>query len=79
MDSAEQTQTQIIEQIRSICGGSPKSGDSLAMIGVDSVAMAELTLVLEKKFSIEIDDEILDVDTIDELTRYVMNKQAAVQ
>lgn len=77
MDSAEQTQNQIIEYLKKICGGSPQPSDSLAMIGVDSVAMAELTFELEKKFSITIDDDILDVETISELTQYVLQRQSA--
>jgi acyl carrier protein len=45
------------------------------MIGIDSVAMAELTFELEKRFSIKIDDDILDVDTVDELVQYVVVRQ----
>ena len=51
---------------------------SLAMIGIDSVAMAELTFELEKRFSIKIDDDILDVDTVDDLIQYVTNRKTAM-
>lgn len=73
--SLESIEAKIIEHLRKIVGGSPQSDDSLALIGVDSVAMAELTFELEKQFSIKIDDEILDVDTIRELTHYVIARQ----
>ena len=75
MDSVElqSTQTQIIDYLKKVCGGSPQGNDSLSMIGIDSVAMAELTFELEKRFAIKIDDDILDVDSVDELVQYVMS------
>lgn len=78
MDSVEiqSTQTQIIDYLRKVCGGSPQGNDSLAMIGIDSVAMAELTFELEKRFSIKIDDDILDVDSVDELVQYVIARKS---
>ncbi len=78
MDSVEiqSTKTQIIDYLRKVCGGSPQGNDSLAMIGIDSVAMAELTFELEKRFSIKIDDDILDVDSVDELVQYVIARKS---
>jgi acyl carrier protein len=70
-DAAEK---QILEYIAKVVGSHPKPSDSLALLGVDSVAMAELTFELEKRFAIQIDDDILDVDTIRELTQYVLTR-----
>ena len=80
MDSTDPqaTKTQILEYLKKVCGGSPKGNDSLSLIGIDSVAMAELTFELEKRFSIRIEDDILDVDTVDELVGYVVARQAAI-
>ena len=77
MDSVDfqSVQTQIVEYLRKVCGGSPQGNDSLAMIGIDSVAMAELTFELEKRFAINIDDDILDVDSVDELVQYVVARK----
>lgn len=79
MDSVElqSTRTQIIDYLRKVCGGSPQGNDSLAMIGIDSVAMAELTFELEKRFAIKIEDDILDVDSVDELVHYVIKRKSA--
>jgi len=79
MDSVElqTTRTQIIDYLRKVCGGSPQGNDSLAMIGIDSVAMAELTFELEKRFAIKVDDDILDVDSVDELVHYVVTRKSA--
>ena len=79
MDSVElqSTRTQIIDYLRKVCGGSPQGNDSLAMIGIDSVAMAELTFELEKRFAIKVDDDILDVDSVDELVHYVVTRKSA--
>jgi len=81
MDSIEQrsTQSQIFDYLKAVCGSMPKGNDSLAMIGIDSVAMAELTFELEKRFSIKINDDILDVDSVDELVQYVVNRQASAR
>lgn len=79
MESVElqSTRTQIIDYLRKVCGGSPQGKDSLALIGIDSVAMAELTFELEKRFSIKIDDDILDVDSVDDLIQYVEARKIA--
>ncbi|MBU6174465.1 MAG: acyl carrier protein [Planctomycetes bacterium] len=73
--SLEVAESQIIAYLSKIVGGTPRPSDSLAVLGVDSVAMAELTFELEKRFGIQIDDDILDVDTIRELTQYVISRQ----
>jgi acyl carrier protein len=77
MDS-NSTKSQILEYLKKVCGGSPIGSDSLAMIGIDSVAMAELTFELEKRFDIQIGDDVLDVDTVDELVNYVVARQSAM-
>ncbi|MEQ1825086.1 MAG: acyl carrier protein [Pirellula sp.] len=74
----QSTRTQIVEYLKTSCGVLPKGDDSLSMIGVDSVAMAELTFELEKRFSIKIDDDILDVETVDELVQYVVDRRTAI-
>lgn len=72
MDVVEQ---EIIDYLRQACGGNPRPSDSLAMIGIDSVGMAELTFELEKRFSIRVDDDVLDVETVSDLAQYVRNRQ----
>ncbi len=67
---------QILEHLKRICGGNPTIQDSLALIGVDSVGMAELTFDIEKQFSIQVDDSVLDVETVAELVEYVRARQA---
>jgi acyl carrier protein len=36
--------------------------------------MAELTFELEKQFRIQVDDEVLEVETVGELVNYVRSK-----
>ena len=52
-------------------GRSVHGDDRLSSLGVDSVAMAEFIGTLEKRFQFDADAEILDVDTVDELVRYI--------
>lgn len=74
MDVIEQ---EIVDYLRKSIGGNPRSTDSLAVIGIDSVGMAELTFELEKRFSIRVDDDVLDLETVADLVRYVRERQQA--
>lgn len=75
MYNFETTQNQVLSYLEDVCGKMPKMSDSLALIGIDSVAMAEMTFDFEKKFSFKVTDEILDVETVEELVRYVYDHQ----
>lgn len=56
-------------------GGQPQLSDSLILVGVDSVGMAELTFDIEKQFKIHVDDGVLEVDTVQDLVDYIREKQ----
>jgi acyl carrier protein len=71
MENIAETQTQVIEYLTKVVGSRPHMDDSLAMIGIDSVAMAELTFELEKRCGLKIDDAILDVETVGQLVNYM--------
>ena len=60
----EAIQEKVVELVGEICGNRAKLDDSLALLGIDSVSMAELTIEMEKKFGIRINDDIMDVETI---------------
>lgn len=68
MDNIEEV---LLSKLAEKFGGSPQLNDSLALIGVDSVGMAELTFEIEKLFSIHVDDAVLDVETVQELAEYI--------
>lgn len=57
-------------------GNQPELDDSLLMLGIDSVGMAELTYDIEQRFKISIDDTLLDVDTVQDLANYIRQKQS---
>ncbi len=71
MDAIEQ---EVLTKLRKLVEVEPKPSDSLALIGLDSVAMAELTFELEKSFKIRFDEDIVDVETVSELVEYVRQK-----
>jgi acyl carrier protein len=79
MESFEATQAQVLSYLEKVCGTMPQLTDSLALIGIDSVAMAEMTFDFEKQFSFKITDDILDVETVEELVRYVFDRQHSSQ
>jgi acyl carrier protein len=75
METIEETQAQVMEYLTKVVGTQPHLEDSLAMIGIDSVAMAEMTFELEKRFGIKIDDEILDVESVRQLVEYLHSRK----
>jgi acyl carrier protein len=65
----------LLQQLGEKFGGRPKLSDSLILIGVDSVGMAELTFEIEKNYGIRVDDEVLEVDTVQELANYIRQRR----
>lgn len=74
MDTIESV---LLGQLAEKFGGQPQLSDSLILVGVDSVGMAELTFDIEKRFNILVDDGVLDVDTVQDLADYIREKQVA--
>jgi acyl carrier protein len=75
MVSLEATQAQVLTYLEKVCGTRPAMSDPLAIIGIDSVAMAEMIFDFEQRFSCKIGDDILDVETVEELVRYLFDHQ----
>ena len=66
-----EVETVLLELVSREFGRTAHAGDRLSALGVDSIALAEFLGVIEERFKIEADAEILDVDTLEELVRYV--------
>ncbi len=75
MDSIEQS---LITQLHEKFGIRPELEDSLSVLGVDSVSMAEFTLEIEKNFGIRVDDEVLSIDSVGQLAEYIRERVAKV-
>jgi len=75
MESIEVTKAQVLQYLEKVCGSKPDLNESLAVIGIDSVAMAEMTFDFEKRFACRISDDILDVQTVEQLVDYVAERQ----
>ncbi len=71
MDSIEQY---ILERVRFHTDEDVTLSDSLAIVGIDSVTMAELTFELERHFKIRVGDDVVQVETIGELVEYVRER-----
>ena len=72
MNSIEE---KLLTQLEEKFGNRPELSDGLAYIGVDSVGMAELTVEIEKDFGIAVQDDIVSVDTVQELADYIRERQ----
>lgn len=71
----ESIEDKLLSQLTEKFGTRPDLSDGLAYIGVDSVGMAELTVELEKEYGIVVNDDIVGVDTVQELADYIRSRQ----
>ena len=76
MDTVEQ---QIAQALQDELGRPVTAADSLGRLGIDSLRMAELASGLEHRFGIRVDEELLDVDTVEELADYVRRRMSDAQ
>jgi acyl carrier protein len=67
----ESVKTEVLQALTAKFGGCPQMADELASFGVDSLGMAELIAEFEERFHIKADEEILGIETVAELIRYV--------
>lgn len=79
MEPVERIEDVLLRNLADKFGGRPQLSDSLMLIGIDSVGMAELTYEIEKQFGIRVDDSVLDVDSVQQLADYIRARQNAVQ
>lgn len=70
----ESIEDKLLTQLEHKFGRRPELDDGLAFIGVDSVGMAELTVEIEKDFGIRVGDDIVGVDTVQELADYIRER-----
>ncbi len=71
MDSIED---KLLRSLAEKFGGQPELSDELGLLGVDSVGMAELTVEIEKDFGIPVHDDILAVETVQQLVDYIRER-----
>ena len=74
----ESIEDRLLASLTEKFGGHPELSDGLAYIGVDSVGMAELTVDIEKDFGIRVQDDIVSVDTVQELADYIRERLAPI-
>ena len=70
----ESIEDKLLASLAEKFGARPELSDELAFIGVDSVGMAELTVEIEKDFGIRVQDDIVNVDTVQDLANYVRER-----
>jgi acyl carrier protein len=72
----ESIEESLVNYLQQKFGMRPKLDDSLAMLGVDSVSMAEVTFDIEKMYGITV-DAMMSVDTVEDLIDYIRKRQNA--
>ena len=71
---ADPVETEIVKALREELGRDVETTDSLDSLGVDSLRMVQLATELERRFKFRVDEELLDVETVEELAEYVRAK-----
>jgi len=70
----DRIESEIERTLAEATGRRPRATDSLTDLGLDSLRMAELAAELEREFGIEVDAELLDVETVTDLAEYVRSR-----
>lgn len=72
-------ETEIVQTLRRELGRDVHSTDSLGSLGIDSLRMAQLATELERRFRFRVDEELLDIDTVEELAEYVRSRSTETE
>lgn len=67
-------ETEIIHALNAELGKDVHATDSLGSLGIDSLRMVQLATELERRFGFRVDEELLDVETVEELAEYVRSR-----
>jgi len=71
-----QVHDDLCQLIEAKTGVRPQPEDTLDVLKIDSLAMAELTVEIEKAFGIRVDEDVLEVDDFQGLVQYVARKSS---
>ena len=74
-NAVDEVQGVIVDAIRAKVGGQPTLDDSLALLDIDSLAMAEITLEIEQKLQLRLDESVVEAQTVGELTELVRRRK----
>ncbi|MHB0959167.1 MAG: acyl carrier protein [Pirellulaceae bacterium] len=64
-------ENQLYDLMQRKTGVRPNATDSFEVLQIDSLAMAELTVEIEKAFGIRLDDDVMDLSDMAELVAYI--------
>lgn len=70
----ESIEEKLLSRLETKFGQRPELADGLAYVGIDSVGMAELTVELENDYEIQVDEDIVQVETVQELADYIRER-----
>ena len=67
---------EIVRVLSQELGRDVRATDSLDSLGIDSLRMAQLATELESRFGFRVDEELMDVETVEELADYVQSRSS---
>jgi acyl carrier protein len=67
----DDTRQKLLCLIQSRFARSATAENTFADLEIDSLAMAEFSLAIEKEFDVRLDEQVLEVTTVGEMVQYV--------
>ena len=71
MSTRQEIEAGLREIVKRESGREPGLDERLGNLGIDSLDLAHMIDVIERRFRIRVDDEIMEVDTVEELIQYI--------
>ena len=77
MSTVDSLQQEVVDMVARRLAGPVAPDDSFALLGIDSVGMAEISFDLERQHEIRIGEDIVCCQTVGDLIEYVRERKAA--
>jgi acyl carrier protein len=74
MGSVTAIEENLLAKLAKKFGTEPELSDGLAYVGVDSIGLAELTAELEVEYGIRVSDDVVALETVQELADYIQQR-----
>ena len=77
MSTVDSLQQEVVEAVARRVESPVGPEDSLALLGIDSIGMAEVSFDLERQHNVRIGEDIISCQTVGDLIEYVRKRKAA--
>ena len=76
MSTVDSLQQEVVEVVARRVESPVAPEDSLALLGIDSIGLAEVSFDLERQHNVHIGEDIISCQTVSDLIEYVRKRKA---